>query len=154
MSDHDLRGPASLPLDTWTHLAATYDGATLRLYVDGSLAGSVAATGAIATSAGALRIGGNTLWGEYFQGLIDEVRVYNRALSQAELQADMARGAATDSRNPSVVVGHAGRGFDRHRDRRESVTASFSEAMAPASINATTFELLDGGNAGARDGHL
>ena len=35
--------------------------------------------GAISTSTGALRIGGNVLWGEYFQGLIDEVRVYNRA---------------------------------------------------------------------------
>lgn len=34
-------------------------------------------------------IGGNTAYGEYFQGLIDEVRVYNRALSQTEIQTDM-----------------------------------------------------------------
>ena len=34
-------------------------------------------------------IGGNTLWGEYFAGLIDEVRIYNRALSAAEIQSDM-----------------------------------------------------------------
>jgi hypothetical protein len=31
------------------------------------------------------------VWGEYFSGLIDEARVYNRALSAAEIQADMAR---------------------------------------------------------------
>ena len=36
-----------------------------------------------------LRIGGNSVWGEWFAGLIDEVRVYNRALSAAEIQQDM-----------------------------------------------------------------
>ena len=36
-----------------------------------------------------LRIGGNAVWGEYFSGLIDEVRIYNRALTAAEIQADM-----------------------------------------------------------------
>ena len=36
-----------------------------------------------------LRIGGNKVWGEYFQGLIDEVRIYNRALTTAQIQADM-----------------------------------------------------------------
>ncbi len=48
-----------------------------------------ALTGNIATSNNALRIGGNTLWGEYFNGLIDEVRVYSRGLSQTEIQSDM-----------------------------------------------------------------
>ena len=41
-----------------------------------------------------LSIGGNTPYGEYFSGLIDEVRVYNRALSQAEVQTDMATAIA------------------------------------------------------------
>jgi len=41
------------------------------------------------SSTGALRIGGNNVWGEYFQGLVDEVRIYNRALSPAEIQTDM-----------------------------------------------------------------
>jgi hypothetical protein len=49
---------------------------------------SVALSGAFVNSAGALRIGGNTVWGEWFSGLIDEVRVYERALSSAEIQAD------------------------------------------------------------------
>ena len=46
-------------------------------------------TGAIQTNSNPLWIGGNSPYGEYFQGLIDEVRVYNRALSQAEIQTDM-----------------------------------------------------------------
>ena len=36
-----------------------------------------------------LRIGGNAPWGEYVTGQIDDVRIYNRALSQAEIQTDM-----------------------------------------------------------------
>jgi hypothetical protein len=59
------------------------------VYVNGALVGDVALTGNIATSTTPLRIGGNTVWGEWFQGLIDEVRVYNRALTAAEIQADM-----------------------------------------------------------------
>jgi Concanavalin A-like lectin/glucanases superfamily len=41
------------------------------------------------TSSGALRIGGNSIWGEWFAGTIDEVNVYNRALSAAEVTQDM-----------------------------------------------------------------
>jgi hypothetical protein len=38
-----------------------------------------------------LSMGGNSVWGEWFQGRIDEVRVPNRVLSAADLQGDMAR---------------------------------------------------------------
>ncbi|AQZ67377.1 hypothetical protein BKM31_43255 [[Actinomadura] parvosata subsp. kistnae] len=82
-------GTASLPLNTWSHLAATYDGTTLRLYVNGVLASQRAAGGPIRTDNGVLRIGGNSLWSEYFSGLIDEVRIYNRALSAVQIQTDM-----------------------------------------------------------------
>jgi hypothetical protein len=83
------KGTAGLMLNAWAHLAATYDGANLRLYVNGVQVASSAVTGAIATTSGPLRIGGNTIWSEWFKGTIDDVRVYNRALSAAEVQADM-----------------------------------------------------------------
>ena len=41
------------------------------------------------TGAGPLTFGANNVWGEHFRGLIDEVRIYNRALSAAEIAADM-----------------------------------------------------------------
>lgn len=82
-------GGSPLPAATWTHLACTYDGADIRLYVNGAQAGSVAATGAITTSASPLTMGGNTPYGEFFNGRIDDVRVYSRALSAAEIQSDM-----------------------------------------------------------------
>jgi hypothetical protein len=68
-------GSGALPLNSWTHLALTYDGVTLRLYQNGTQVGSRALSGAITTSSLPLRIGGNTVWGEYFSGRIDEVKV-------------------------------------------------------------------------------
>ena len=88
-SDVAAKSASSIPLSTWTHLAVTYDGTALRMYVNGSLSGTTALSGPIATSASALRVGGNAVWGEYFKGSIDEVRIYNRALSASEIQADM-----------------------------------------------------------------
>jgi hypothetical protein len=86
----ELTGTANTALNAWTHLAATYDGTTQRLYVNGVQVASKAVSGALTTSNGALRIGGNSVWGEYFAGLIDEVRIYNKALTAAQIQADMA----------------------------------------------------------------
>jgi len=87
--DTDATGSAVLPLNTWVHVATTYDGATLRTYVGGQQVAATSTTGAIETSTEPLRIGGNSIWGEYFSGAIDEVRIYNRALTAAEIQTDM-----------------------------------------------------------------
>ena len=91
-----------MPLNTWTHIAATYDGAMLRLYVNGTIAASRGLTGAMVTSSSALRIGGNAVWGEYFKGLIDEVRVYNRALTGGEIATDMGTSVVTLDAPPSA----------------------------------------------------
>ena len=87
--DKSVTGAGTLPLNAWSHIAMTYDGANMRLYRDGVQVGVRAQTGSTAVSNGMLRIGGNAVWGEYFAGLIDEVRVYNRALTAAEIQLDM-----------------------------------------------------------------
>ena len=93
-ADLDVRGAqSSVPLNVWTHLAATYDGATLRLFVNGVQSATRAVTGSMANSTGLLKIGGNAIWSEWFAGRIDDVRIYSRALSVPELQADMNRPA-------------------------------------------------------------
>jgi hypothetical protein len=86
-----VRVPSTAPigLNVWTHLAMTFDGTTVRLFIGGSQVASVAASGSIVTTTGVLRIGGNGPPGGYFQGLIDDLRIYNRALSAAEIQSDM-----------------------------------------------------------------
>jgi fibronectin type 3 domain-containing protein len=97
---------SSLPTNTWSHVAATYDGATLRLYLNGSLVGSSAKTGNIASSTNQLQIGGDSIYGQYFNGLIDEVRIYNAPLSAAAIQVDMATpvggGGSSDTQPPSA----------------------------------------------------
>lgn len=86
--DRGVVGPAQLPLNTWSHLAATYDGAQQRLFINGVQVATRAQTGSALVSAGLLRIGGNSVWGEYFQGRIDDVRIYNRALADGEIRAE------------------------------------------------------------------
>jgi YD repeat-containing protein len=87
--DIGVNGTSAAALNTWTHLAVTFDGATLRLFANGVQVSTLAVGAAAIATNGALRIGGNSVWGEYFKGLIDEVRIYNRALSAAEIQTDM-----------------------------------------------------------------
>jgi hypothetical protein len=85
----NLYGTSPLTANTWAHLAATYNGATMRLYVNGVQVASRAQTGVIATSTNPLQIGGDSIYGQYFAGRIDEVRIYNQALSAAQIQRDM-----------------------------------------------------------------
>ncbi len=101
---YTVPGSSALPLNTWSHLASTYDGSALRVYVNGTQVASGTVTGSIEASTGSLRIGGNSIWSEYFSGRIDEVRIYNRALSAAQITSDMnaAIGGAADTQAPSV----------------------------------------------------
>lgn len=88
-AEQTVLGTTGPPLGAWTHLAFTYDGTTERFYVNGVLVSSHSVSGAVQVSNGVLHIGGDSVWGEHFQGLIDEIRIYNRALSASEIQTDM-----------------------------------------------------------------
>jgi len=83
-----VHGSEAMPLNSWSHLALTYDGEDIRLYVNGKLA--EVETAVLPKNASSdLRIGGNELWHEYFDGKIDDVRIYDRALDVAELNETM-----------------------------------------------------------------
>jgi methionine-rich copper-binding protein CopC len=104
--EQTVGGTSQLPVNTWSHLALTDDGTTLALYVNGRLVGSRSVPGALTTSTGALRIGGNSIYGDYFNGLIDEVRVYNRALNPGEIVSDMSTpvGGSVETTAPTVTM--------------------------------------------------
>jgi hypothetical protein len=73
----------------WHHVAATYDGSAMRICVDGEPAAELAATGLIPVTSGPVYIGckhpeGSP--GDYMRGLMDDIRVYDRALTPAEVR--------------------------------------------------------------------
>ena len=84
-SDQHAATPTHLVPNEWAHLAATYDGAVIRLYVNGTLRATFNATGGIAVSGQPLRIGGNTIWSEWFAGAVDDVRIHNYALPAQDI---------------------------------------------------------------------
>jgi hypothetical protein len=72
---------------TWIHVAATYDGSTIKLYINGTLESSRSASFQIGVNDLALGIGAEPGGYRPMQGVIDDVRVYTRALSDAEIRA-------------------------------------------------------------------
>ena len=82
-----------LPLNTFSHIAGTYDGAFIKIYINGVLENSKASSiGAMVVNNLPLRIGANNLSG--YIGLIDEVEIFNRALTEQEIQSINNAGSA------------------------------------------------------------
>jgi hypothetical protein len=76
-----------LNVSQWYNVAAVYGSGFLKLYLNGVLVETQAATGAIAADASLLTLGKNPLAStKYFKGKIDEVRVFNSALTDSQLQ--------------------------------------------------------------------
>jgi chitodextrinase len=117
---------ATLVEGEWTHAAVTYDGASMRIYQDGVEVGRLAKTGDIVSESSVpLWLGDNPLLapapdgagsieqsgGKELDGLIDDFRVYDRALSRTELLADMgAPVPPLDLEEPSVPLDVVARG--------------------------------------------
>jgi hypothetical protein len=80
----------TLPVGAWHHLGFTHDATKLRVYIDGKAAGSMAVTGHTCVSDQPLAVGAKNnpakgLLEAFWDGKLDEVRVYNRALSATEI---------------------------------------------------------------------
>ena len=75
-------------LGKWNHIAASYDGNSVQLYLNGVADGSFVKTGNLITSGG-LSIGSRDINSEYFDGLIDDVQIWNKALSVSEIEDRM-----------------------------------------------------------------
>jgi Concanavalin A-like lectin/glucanases superfamily/Bacterial Ig-like domain/IPT/TIG domain len=135
--DYPMVTTATLTLDAWTHVALTYDGARIRIYLDGLEVASRTAHGLLATTPEPMGIG------QGFHGSIDEVRIYSRALTAGEVAID--RQTPVDVSAPFAVTtvtpqdGAAG-------VRATSISASFSSGVDPATLGTSTFILRDAGN--------
>ncbi len=100
-----------VPLNTWTHVAMSYGSGTLSIYVNGVLTRQVTGlTGTVTTTNGPFRIGArnpNTGYpGDAFNGSIDEVEFFDRALSSPEIQALNNAGFAGKCKQCTPVPGN------------------------------------------------
>src|SRR5262245_55100914 len=75
----------ALATNQWSDLAITFDGTQAQFYVNGSLVEAVVMIGSITARSTSLRLGADAAPGQYFKGSLDEVRIYNRALTTGEL---------------------------------------------------------------------
>lgn len=87
----NLDSSVVIPTNTWTHVASTYDGSTLTVWINGTPAGSRAITGTTCRNNRPLAVGAkNYPVGApeaFWDGQLDDVRIYDRALSGAEIKA-------------------------------------------------------------------
>ena len=98
-------GPTASPVGSWTHVAMTYDGCCWAVCEWGAGCVEGCCRGRFRRRSNPLRIGGNQPYGEYFKGLIDEVRGLQPGAEPAEIQTDMATplgGASSDTMPPSA----------------------------------------------------
>lgn len=80
-----------VPTNTWTHVAATYNGATLGVWVNGVRVGSRAVTGRTCSNNNPLAVGAKNypakgLLEAFWDGRLDDIRIYNRALTGTEIR--------------------------------------------------------------------
>ncbi|MBN2393521.1 MAG: tandem-95 repeat protein [Anaerolineae bacterium] len=103
--DNDMPSNASVDDGQWHHIAAVYDGSAKYLYIDGALDNSEAASGTIATNDFSVLIGENDeAAGRYFGGLMDDVQVYDWALSASEVVDAMTGPFGLDSATVVITV--------------------------------------------------
>ncbi|NLA25249.1 MAG: T9SS type A sorting domain-containing protein [Bacteroidales bacterium] len=95
--------PAVMGLSAWYHIAGVYDGATISIYINGVLQNSMALTGNINPSNGvALNFADNPTWsGRFFDGRIDEVRIWNIGRTAEEILENM--GTEIDPETPGLI---------------------------------------------------
>jgi hypothetical protein len=99
---HHLTAGEPLPTDRWVHLAGTFDGRVMRIYVDGKERGVMERPGPIKPNDFHLCLGNfEEKHAAYFQGLLDEVKLYSRALTAEEVREHYRRLADRAGHVPS-----------------------------------------------------
>jgi len=87
-----LLSNSTVPLGTWFHYAATYDGSVKKIYINGQETASRAVPGTLGTNSNPLEIGRNAFvtclpeQRNWFKGTLDDIRIYNRALTAQEIR--------------------------------------------------------------------
>ena len=102
-----LKGSA-LTVGQWSHLAMTYDNATLKLYIDGVAAGQVPINRVRTTSPAPLVVGRQGDASHYFKGVLDDVQLYSQALSAVDIAGLAGASAPPPPAAPSSSLPESG----------------------------------------------
>ena len=133
---------SQLPLDTFTHIAATYDGTALRIYINGVLDAPPQATsiGTLFNSADPLYIGGAKFSGSdiLFPAAIDEASLYNRALTDAEITSVFNAGIAGKLKTIATPTGFSAADSKLRNFGLKNDIANFS----PQSVSVTVGDAI------------
>jgi hypothetical protein len=98
-------GPAgSIKSGTWRHVAFVWNGATITVYVDGVAGTPVAYTGTVTKTATTVIGNGSQATAYWYSGLIDDVRIYDSALSLSQIRAIWGSGRGTDLAAPDIAA--------------------------------------------------
>lgn len=96
---------ATTPIENvWYYVVGTYDGESLKIYVNGSLENSISYSGDILQSSSPLLIGRHSNTGRNFNGIIDEVALYNRTLSANEIMDQYLQTISQESQNDTLIA--------------------------------------------------
>lgn len=109
----ELTSSAAVPLNTWSHIVISYQSGAQRLYVNGVLQASGSVTGALTTNSLPLQIGQDQSYaGRYWNGAIDEVRVYSAALNASQVQTLYQATHPCSTNAGRFVITHDGTGVN------------------------------------------
>ena len=98
---------SALPVGQWSHLAVVFDGTKAVFYVNGNLTSSPALAASMTARDTSFHLAADATPSQFLKGSLDDVRLYNRTLTQAEVQADMNTplvAPATDPNGPTVAI--------------------------------------------------
>ena len=99
---HHLQADVDLPTGRWVHLASTFDGKTMRIYVDGRLSGTMNRPGPVKPNNFDLCLGNFELNHQsYFEGILDEVKLWKRCLTPEEVRAAAGPPSSGTSTSPT-----------------------------------------------------
>ena len=101
-----MGGP--LPISQWSNLAVVFNGTQVQFYLNGVLVNALPVSTSITARGNVMNVGADERPGQFFKGLMDDLRIYNRALSPSEVQSDMntplGSAGSSDPTPPTVFI--------------------------------------------------
>ena len=142
----EFNSTATISTNVWTHVAIVYEQGSQRIVINGVESGSTSYTETLRTNSDPLHIGGDQLYaGRYFDGLIDEVKVYRRALSTSEINSYYTNPNPTNRTCPTCSAASC------NTFRDEFSTQSYSQQNGTVNWATNWIETGDNNNASNGD---